>query len=202
MGTPNPIKQHIAGLRGEVERQRTRRLAAIDKLESDLLGLDTGERSPLSADGADAPSNVDRVIAILSEVEFKAAKEVAAETGLSESQARGALYARSMKDRVEKRKSTKGHPARFRLKPQKEPSSPVGGEFAQMTQSQAAKMVLRENKDPLPTQAIVDEMIRRGFVSADHKRLKASLFTMMTRNTSFEKVSPGVWAITESSDAD
>jgi len=69
----------------------------------------------------------------------------------------------------------------------------------QYTQKEAAKKVLLEAGKPLPTNKIVELMVRRDYYpdAADRKQLVNSIFSVMRRNPEiFRKAGRGVWGLT------
>ncbi len=77
--------------------------------------------------------------------------------------------------------------------------SPRNGRFsANISQRQAAALVLGESPKPMKTLVIAKKMIADGYPSNDIKKLKTSLFTTMTRQKRiFGKAGRGLWKLKE-----
>ena len=70
------------------------------------------------------------------------------------------------------------------------------GRFADLSQSQAAKILLRDAGQPLPTAEIAERLVAGGYPARDIDRLKASLFTTMQRQEhTFVKAGKGLWRL-------
>jgi len=75
--------------------------------------------------------------------------------------------------------------------------------FTNMSQSEAAKVLLEEAGQPLRTGEIARRMVRGGYPGGDPKKLKSSLYTTMVRQKhTFDRVGPGTWAIAQASNGE
>jgi hypothetical protein len=111
------IQQHITGLRQVAEEQYRQRLAAIDDLESSLLGTrphtNGVAKEPVPPTGA-MGANIVRLREALSGTEYRTIRELSKLTGLNQFAVRNALKTRTLKPFIEFSKDGVG-PFRVRL---------------------------------------------------------------------------------------
>ena len=182
------IQELIRQLRKAEDRRHLESIHAITVLEQNMVGSgppaamdpSIGDTAATSVQVSPEPqsntaSNVNRVVAVLSEDESLSVGDIVKRTGLEEEKVRASLYARSMRKKVRKERVNKR--MEFRLIPEGDRQSDQASKSGAGTSvPEHICRVLKEHPEGLPRKLICAELpsLKPATISASLLRLKRS----------------------------